>query len=42
MDIPKHDSLEMIIEKRAEEIAREIVNRISTSMKLEENLTNFI
>lgn len=34
--IPKHGSLEMIIEKRAEEIAKEIVNRTSTSMKLED------
>ena len=38
--IPKHDSLEMIIEKRAEEIAREIVNRTSTSMKLEDQENN--
>ena len=34
--IPKHDSLEMIIEKRAGEIAREIVSRTSASMKLED------
>jgi predicted DNA-binding mobile mystery protein A len=38
--IPKHDSLEMIIEKRAEDIAREIVNRTSTSMKLEDQENN--
>jgi predicted DNA-binding mobile mystery protein A len=38
--IPKYDSLEMIIEKRAEEIAREIVNRTSTSMKLEDQENN--
>ncbi len=38
--IPKHESLEMIIEKRAEEIAREIVNRTSTSMKLEDQEIN--
>jgi len=38
--IPKHNSLEMIIEKRAEEIAREIVNRTSTSMKLEDQENN--
>jgi predicted DNA-binding mobile mystery protein A len=38
--IPKHDSLEMIIETRAEEIAREIVNRTSTSMKLEDQENN--
>jgi predicted DNA-binding mobile mystery protein A len=34
--IPKHASLDMIIEKRAEEIAREIVTRTSASMKLED------
>ena len=34
--IPKHGSLEMIIEKRAQEIAKEIVNRTSTSMQLED------
>jgi len=34
--IPGHASLEMIIEKRAEEIAREIVTRTSASMKLED------
>jgi len=33
--IPSHASLDMIIEKRAEEIAREIVIRTSASMKLE-------
>ena len=38
--IPKYDSLEMIIERRAEEIAREIVNRTSTSMKLEDQENN--
>ena len=38
--IPKHGSLEKIIEKRAEEIAREIVNRTSTSMKLEDQENN--
>lgn len=38
--IPKHKSLEMIIEKRAEEIAREIVNRASISMKLEDQENN--
>jgi predicted DNA-binding mobile mystery protein A len=38
--IPKDESLEMIIEKRAEEIAREIVNRTSTSMKLEDQQNN--
>jgi predicted DNA-binding mobile mystery protein A len=38
--IPKNDSLEMIIQKRAEEIAREIVNRTSTSMKLEDQENN--
>ena len=38
--IPKNDSLEKIIEKRAGEIAREIVNRASTSMKLEDQENN--
>lgn len=38
--IPKDDSLEKIIEKRAEEIAREIVNRTSTSMRLEDQENN--
>ncbi len=33
--IPKGDSLEKMIEKRAEELAREIVMRTSASMKLE-------
>lgn len=34
--IPKQDNLEMIIEKRARELAKEIVNRTSVSMKLED------
>jgi predicted DNA-binding mobile mystery protein A len=38
--IPKQKSLEMIIEKRAEEIAREIVNRATASMKLEDQENN--
>jgi len=38
--IPKQDSLEMIIEKRALEIATEIVNRTSISMKLEDQENN--
>jgi len=38
--IPKQDSLEMIIEKRALEIAKEIVNRTSISMKLEDQENN--
>jgi predicted DNA-binding mobile mystery protein A len=38
--IPKQDSLEMIIEKRAEDIAREIVYRTSISMKLEDQENN--
>jgi predicted DNA-binding mobile mystery protein A len=38
--IPKQASLEMIIERRAEEIAREIVNRTSASMILEDQENN--
>jgi hypothetical protein len=38
--IPVHDSLEKIIENRAQEIAREIVNRTSISMKLEDQENN--
>ena len=38
--IPNHESLEMIIENRAKEIAREIVNRTSISMKLEDQENN--
>jgi predicted DNA-binding mobile mystery protein A len=34
--VPKSGSLEDIIEKRANELAKEIVNRTSISMKLEE------
>jgi predicted DNA-binding mobile mystery protein A len=34
--VPKSGSLEAIIEKRANELAKEIVNRTSISMKLEE------
>lgn len=34
--ISKHDSLEAMIEKRAEEIAKEIVMRTSANMKLED------
>ncbi len=34
--IPKEDSLELMIEKRAYQIAEEIVLRTSQSMKLEE------
>lgn len=38
--IPKEDSLETIIEKRATEIAQTIVNRTSISMKLEHQENN--
>lgn len=38
--IPKEDSLEAIIEKRATEIAKTIVNRTSISMKLEDQENN--
>jgi len=38
--IPKNGSLEAIIEKRAFELAKEIVNRASTTMKLEDQENN--
>ncbi|MCX6258683.1 MAG: mobile mystery protein A [Bacteroidia bacterium] len=38
--IPKQDSLEAMIEKRAMELAKEIINRTSMSMKLEDQENN--
>jgi predicted DNA-binding mobile mystery protein A len=38
--VPKNESLEAIIDKRAEELAKEIVMRTSISMKLEDQEIN--
>ncbi len=38
--VPKYESLEEIIENRARELVKEIVNRTSMSMKLEDQENN--